>query len=409
MNETSFEELGLKLKTQREAKGLSLRDIADRTRIPLSNLEALEAGDPRGLPASVFVKGFLRSYALEIGLKPDDIIHEYKTINLQQEEHQIVEKKVRGDGPSLASLRKMVAPGIALVALLLIVFYIYPWLTGPDQDQPGPDPVVAVNEPDQPQPPADAQPAGTDSADQPETQVNADNTPDQPAPGFPAVDQPVTPDAADTPASGPQEQPETNTSVFSGVSQPDTAVTEPQDQPEPADPPSITEETVAANSTGPADAPAEPDNSVTAAPAEPDNSVTAAPAVPLTSINTQNYTPPVVDVPEEPRTASLDNGPPPTVDAPPVAMPGPTEPPAHGHELKVVFEDETWIQVMIDGSQEAQHGFYQAGTSRTWKADDGFSVRIGNAGGVKIIFDGRDLGSPGQAGAVVKINLPEKD
>lgn len=80
MNEESWEAFGARLRERREERGLSLRDISGRTRIPLGVLEALESGDGSGLPAPVFAKGFLKSYALEIGLEPSEVIRDYRAL-----------------------------------------------------------------------------------------------------------------------------------------------------------------------------------------------------------------------------------------------------------------------------------------------------------------------------------------
>ena len=61
---------GTFLSTARLRAGISLNDLASRTRIPRSTLEALEAEDWKSLPAMVYVRGFIRSYARELGMEP---------------------------------------------------------------------------------------------------------------------------------------------------------------------------------------------------------------------------------------------------------------------------------------------------------------------------------------------------
>ena len=61
------------LRRQREMLEISLRDIADRTKISLRYLEAMEADRFDLLPAPIFAKGFLREYARYVGLSPDDV------------------------------------------------------------------------------------------------------------------------------------------------------------------------------------------------------------------------------------------------------------------------------------------------------------------------------------------------
>ena len=60
---------GTFLSTARLRAGISLNDLASRTRIPRSTLEALEAEDWKSLPAMVYVRGFIRSYARELGME----------------------------------------------------------------------------------------------------------------------------------------------------------------------------------------------------------------------------------------------------------------------------------------------------------------------------------------------------
>ncbi|MBU2547258.1 MAG: helix-turn-helix domain-containing protein [Proteobacteria bacterium] len=79
MSERPLEALGRRFTEAREKRGRSLREIADKTRIQLGTLEAIESGDHSALPAPVFVKGFLRAYALQLGLDPNEIILEYRT------------------------------------------------------------------------------------------------------------------------------------------------------------------------------------------------------------------------------------------------------------------------------------------------------------------------------------------
>lgn len=60
--------IGLRLRSAREAKGISLDEIAARTRIPLRHLEHIENGQWDALPAITYTIGFVRSYANALGL-----------------------------------------------------------------------------------------------------------------------------------------------------------------------------------------------------------------------------------------------------------------------------------------------------------------------------------------------------
>lgn len=68
-----YTRIGEKLKTAREAKGFSLQDISDRSRIHGGFLESVEKGDLENLPALPFVKGFIRNYLEILELKDEEI------------------------------------------------------------------------------------------------------------------------------------------------------------------------------------------------------------------------------------------------------------------------------------------------------------------------------------------------
>jgi cytoskeletal protein RodZ len=70
-------DFGGKLRLAREQRGISLRQIAARTKISLAALEALERNDVSKLPGGIFTRAFVRSYANEVGLDPDETVHEF--------------------------------------------------------------------------------------------------------------------------------------------------------------------------------------------------------------------------------------------------------------------------------------------------------------------------------------------
>lgn len=68
---------GAWLRNQREARSVSMREIADNSKISLVYLEALEQDRFDILPAPVFARGFLREYARVVGLNPDEVVNLY--------------------------------------------------------------------------------------------------------------------------------------------------------------------------------------------------------------------------------------------------------------------------------------------------------------------------------------------
>jgi hypothetical protein len=69
MPETMTDEhFGSCLRRAREARALTIGDVSASTKVPRSALELLESGSLSGLPAHVFVRGFIRSYAKAVGI-----------------------------------------------------------------------------------------------------------------------------------------------------------------------------------------------------------------------------------------------------------------------------------------------------------------------------------------------------
>lgn len=69
-------ELGQQLREAREARGLSVDDVARGTRIRAAYIRALEEERFAELPAPVYVRGFLRNYATFLGLDAEELIGE---------------------------------------------------------------------------------------------------------------------------------------------------------------------------------------------------------------------------------------------------------------------------------------------------------------------------------------------
>jgi cytoskeleton protein RodZ len=63
--------------------------------------------------------------------------------------------------------------------------------------------------------------------------------------------------------------------------------------------------------------------------------------------------------------------------------------------------ESSWVSARIDGG-DTKEVFLQPGQKVIWRASDYFLVSFGNAGGVKIQFNGKDLPPFGPKGAVVK-------
>jgi transcriptional regulator with XRE-family HTH domain len=68
---------GDELRREREIRGISLKEIADATKISKRFLDALERNDHRTLPAPVFTRGFVREYSRYVGLNAEEMVNRY--------------------------------------------------------------------------------------------------------------------------------------------------------------------------------------------------------------------------------------------------------------------------------------------------------------------------------------------
>ncbi|MFZ5444959.1 MAG: helix-turn-helix domain-containing protein [Myxococcota bacterium] len=68
------------LRTQRELRGVSRDDVANKTKIPPTLIEALEEGQSERLPERIFLLNYLRSYATACGLSVDDVLAHFEQL-----------------------------------------------------------------------------------------------------------------------------------------------------------------------------------------------------------------------------------------------------------------------------------------------------------------------------------------
>jgi len=308
MNGQSFEMLGQRLKEHREQAGLTIQNLYEKTKIPVGVLEALEAGDNQHLPSPVFVKGFLRSYALEVGLEPTQVLQEYKNSVLEEAQPVPVPVTARAPVKDLSSAPLVI---LVLVLLLSVAAAAYYYLT----------PIVTVTSP---------APVAMES----------------------------------TAPSPPKPVPEVENTEKAGVE--------------------TTESTAAPDETRPpAQEVKKPTSSAAEVKVEPGAAQTGE--RPETAAGAETASVPVAD-----------------------PLPAQTPPPRPGHELKMVFDEETWVRVVMDG-QNSDQGLFRPGMSKEWRAEKNFKIRVGNAGGVTLYLDGQALPSLGPSGKVVDLELPRRD
>jgi len=173
----SVGDFGGKLRDARERRGISLRQIANATKISIAALEALERNDISRLPGGIFSRAFVRSYAVEVGLDPETTIQEFiaqfpndsvtagHPTSDRVEDHQAVESERRTAGTFL---------WLAIVSLPVAGVLVYFATSGrgqnsvpastriaPRERAPDPAPALAPPPAEPSAPPASEPPAAT--------------------------------------------------------------------------------------------------------------------------------------------------------------------------------------------------------------------------------------------------------
>ena len=124
--------VGERLRDARLAQKLDLADIAQRTRVPLRHLEAIEAGDYSGLPTPTYAVGFARAYARAIGVDEVEVAREVRsgseaTVAARRPEYQPYDIE---DTPRTPSRGVMFATIAAALVLLAAALAWYSWFRG---------------------------------------------------------------------------------------------------------------------------------------------------------------------------------------------------------------------------------------------------------------------------------------
>lgn len=79
---------------------------------------------------------------------------------------------------------------------------------------------------------------------------------------------------------------------------------------------------------------------------------------------------------------------------------------ANNYVLQVDFTEDTWLWIQIDDLDSKEFTF-RKGEKYTWKAGKNIDIYFGNAGGVGLNLNGKQLPPLGQSGHTIKISIPK--
>src|SRR3989337_2953412 len=115
---------GLDLKALREARGLTVNDIYQATRISVANLESVENGEFQHLPPPIYTKAYINAYAKLLDIDAKQIIIRYDKYLAALARADEEEPCQLTDGDGFFSKRVVITASI-LAAFFFASFYIY--------------------------------------------------------------------------------------------------------------------------------------------------------------------------------------------------------------------------------------------------------------------------------------------
>ena len=120
-----MDSIGDFFKQVRETKGLTVDEVASKTRIRTDFVKALEEGNFAKLPDQVFARGFVRSYARSLGLDEEDAIHRFiqsaGAFYEKQDERERLKVRQAEEERKRQANRKAVAVAIGIAILTLVI------------------------------------------------------------------------------------------------------------------------------------------------------------------------------------------------------------------------------------------------------------------------------------------------
>ncbi len=188
--------LGIDLKATREKKNITLREVAEATRINLTHLKNIEEGRYADLPGGIYNRAFLRAYCDYVGLDSREYLSRYET-ELAPPGERVTKHKpktVAEKGTDL-SIHPLVVWGAMLIVSAVGLYFSRHWISAvfspyfsrspvskiSPQDLPGPKPLETKSSTAAPAPaPANASSGAPGKTEAPEIVTQQSVVPDQP-------------------------------------------------------------------------------------------------------------------------------------------------------------------------------------------------------------------------------------
>ncbi len=152
---TTTQPVGQQLKQARERKGLSDADIAQAQHLRPAIIQAIEAGDYSQVDSELFLKGYVRAYAKQVGLDDNAVIAELdrELEPLRQQREQEVQANPLVDIERRRRRKRQIARAVMLLAVAALAGYLILAYLMPEQELPvleGAEPPAVENQAEAP-------------------------------------------------------------------------------------------------------------------------------------------------------------------------------------------------------------------------------------------------------------------
>lgn len=118
MTEQVSQDLGAGLKLAREQSGLTLRHIADVTKLSVRSLTALETNHIEQLPGGIYRRAIVRAYASQVGLDPEKTLRTF----LERYPDDVPTMAQLVQSPPVRSGRRVLHALVSLLSALIPIF-----------------------------------------------------------------------------------------------------------------------------------------------------------------------------------------------------------------------------------------------------------------------------------------------
>lgn len=343
-------ELGAALRIEREKRGLDMEDAANKLKISARLLRALEEGDETSLPPLAYTKGFIRSYASYVGLSAEEVSEALGALEAASE--PVAPQNVYEPEMVLTPRRnlKPILAGLFMVCVIAVVMVawqqgVFDFLSRQTRRL--------------------AQPAPLQSAESVDP-GNLASRPSAPAAQGQAPVQTSAQGSAQAPAVASQSQ---------GSAAPAQGQT----------PAQATAQNSAQNS---AQTSAQASAQSASQPAAP-----GLPPVRGTAANAPATGTPASTAPATPAASAAAQG---------------SDVPVGTHKLIITATEECWVHSSADKTDTRQFSLHK-GDTFALTFSKSLELKLGNAGGVRLRYDGEELPPAGQSGQVRNLVFPPAD